>query len=252
MGRIRLIIRLPLGVLWTLAVWGARLLVWPAGLYSESLDRRLRRGIVRCWGRVFPRIIGMKVLLHGTPPSPPFYIVANHLSYVDIWLLAGITGCTFVARGDVQHWPVIGPISKSIHVLFIDRESKRDAVRVNRLIEHALGKGDAIAVFAESRIMRGLDVAPFKSALIEPAVANHVPVHFATITYATDPGCPPASRVIGWWRPEPFFHHLFRLLQVRGFTATVHFGEAPLSGTDRKELAARLHQAVRAPFVPVH
>lgn len=249
MRKIRLVVRLTLGVVWTLLVWLVRVLVWPTALYSEALDRRLRRKIVRFWGWGFPRIIGMRVEVHGAPPSPPFYIVANHLSYVDIWLLAAITGCGFVARGDVQHWPIIGLISKSIYVLFIDRESKKDAVRVNQLIEHALKLGDGIAVFAESRITRGLDVEPFKSALIEPAIANGVPVHYATLSYRTHPGSPPASRVVGWWRPEPFFHHMFRMFQIRGFTATVHFGEAPLNGENRKELAAKLHAAVRAPFV---
>ncbi|MBI3118679.1 MAG: 1-acyl-sn-glycerol-3-phosphate acyltransferase [Candidatus Hydrogenedentes bacterium] len=251
MGILRLYIRLLLGVSWTLAVWCVRLAVWPSALFSEALDRRLRRRLVRGWGRGLARIIGMTVVVKGAPPPPPFYLVANHLSYIDVWLLAHTAGCAFVARGDVEHWPLIGIIAKSVYVLFIDRESRKDAVRVNRLIEHALSLQDGIAVFPESRISRGIDVEPFKSALIEPAVANKVPIHYATISYATAPGCPPASRVIGWWRPEPFFHHLFRLLRCRAYTATIEFGDTPLTGEDRKQLARELREAVRKPFVPL-
>lgn len=251
MGFFRLLIRLPLGILWTGAVWSVRVLVWPTAFYSEALDRRLRRGIVRFWGWGFAPILGMRIDLRGMPPEPPFYIVANHLSYVDIWLLSTVTGCGFVARGDVEHWPIIGLISRSIYVLFIDRESRKDAVRVNQLIEHALKQGDGIAVFAESRISRGIDVEPFKSALIEPAISNGIPIHYVTISYATHEGCPPASEVIGWWRPEPFFYHLRRLLRIKGFTATIHFGEGPLTGSDRKLLAATLHAAVRQNFIPL-
>lgn len=235
----------------TPALFIIRLCVWPAALFSEPLDRRLRRVLIIWWNRIFARIAGIRIIAHGTPPKPPFFIVANHLSYVDMLLLTHQTGCIFVSRGDVEHWPIIGFLAKSVYILFIDREDKRDTVRVNKLIEHTLKAGDGIAVFPESRISRGLDVEPFKSALIEPAVANHFPVHYATITYETQPPLPPANEIVGWWRPEPFFYHLFRLLSYPGFTATVRFGDAPIAGDDRKVLAAQLHQAVRQHFVPV-
>ncbi len=229
----------------------ARLLVWPTALVSEALDRRLRRGLLQSWARLFAVIAGVKVVTHGTPPKPPFYIVGNHVSYMDMLLFNHQTGAIFVSREDVQYWPVIGFMAKSVYVIFIDRQDKRDTVRVNKLIEHALNMGDGVAVFAESRISCGLDVEPFKSALIEPAIANHIPVHYATVTYETPEGAPPASKIIGWWRPEPFFAHLLRLLRCPRFTAVIRFGEAPLSGGDRKELADRLHAAVREQFVPL-
>lgn len=228
-----------------------RLLVWPLALVSEPADRRVRRVILWLWAWLFVHIAGIKVTVRGTPPKPPFYIVANHASYIDMLLLNYLTGCIFVSRGDVEHWPVIGFISKSIYVIFIDRTSKRDTVRVNKLIDNAIKNGDGVAVFAESRISCGLDVEPFKSALIEPAVANNLPVYCATITYATPPGLPPASRIVCWWRPEPFFYHLFRLLGYRGFMATVTFGEGPFQGENRKELADKLWKVVRANFEPV-
>ena len=252
MGFIRMVLRYTLGVLWTAACFSVRVLIWPSTWFSGPLDRRMRRAIIRFWGRGFAPIIGMKVVVAGPLPEPPFYLVANHLSYLDVWVLDYTLGCAFVARGDMQHWPIIGPMSKALHVLFIDRENKRDAVRVNELIAHTLQQGDGIAVFAESRISRGLDVEPFKSALIQPAILNSMPVHFATISYESKPGGPPASRTVGWWRPEPFFFHLSRLLRQRhGFTATIVFGEEPIASTDRKLLAQQLYEAVRANYVPM-
>jgi len=243
--------RLALVFLWTAATWSGRLAFWPVCWFSESLDRRGRRWIMRVWGRGFRRIIGMRVEVHGPRPQPPYYLVANHLGYLDVFLFSGLLGSTFVARGDLEKWPVIGWISRSLHVLFINREQRQDAVRVNALIAHTLREGDGIVIFAESRISRGLAVEPFKSALIQPAIDNEMPVHYATISYATPAGALPPSEVIGWWRPEPFFFHVRRLLRQPRFTATIHFGEAPLAGTDRKALAAQLHEAVQAPFVPL-
>ena len=228
-----------------------RFLVWPTSLFSERADRRLRRELLRTWNRCFALIAGIRVVTEGPVPKPPFFLVANHLSYLDMLVLTHLTGCIYVARGDVEHWPVIGPLSKAMYVIFIDRESRRDTVRVNRLISHAIEMGDAVAVFAESRISPGRDVEPFKSALIEPAVAAKLPVHYATMGYETLPGCPPASEIVSWWRPESFPYHLQRLLRHRGVVARVRFGDEPLLGDDRKELAPRLHAAVRANFKPV-
>lgn len=235
----------------TPVLFSVRLAVWPSVYVSEAWDRRAKRKLLQCWNWCFAWIAGIRVVRHGLPPQPPFYIVANHLSYLDMLLVTHQTGAIFVSREDVQYWPVIGFMAKSLHIIFIDRQDRRDTVRVNKLIEHAMRMGEGVAVFPESRISCGRDVAPFKSSLIEPAVANKVPVHYATITYETLPGCPPASRVVAWWRPEPFFTHLFRLLGCRGLTATIRFGEEAVAGADRKELADRLHQAVRQQFLPL-
>ncbi|MBI2425099.1 MAG: 1-acyl-sn-glycerol-3-phosphate acyltransferase [Candidatus Hydrogenedentes bacterium] len=251
MGTIRLLVRFPLGLLWTLVLWSIRLAFYPISWYSESTDRRWRRAIVRAWGYGFCPLIGMRVEIKGKVPEPPYFLVANHLSYIDIWLLANSLGCVFVSRGDVKHWPVIGPLSRSIHVIFIDREDRSDTVRVNEEIHHALAQGDGVAIFPEGHIYCGLEVGPFNPALIQPAVANELPVHYASISYETSPGSLPASRCIAWFRPEPFGFHMFRLLRQPGFTATIHFGGAPVVDTDRKRLARALQQAVNAQFVPL-
>lgn len=244
-------IRFPLLLLWTALTWCLRLFVGLFTRFSEVHDRRWRRWIVRVWGWGFKGLVGMRVVIVGPLPKPPYYLVANHLSYLDIFLLSAVLGCTFVARGDVKHWPVVGWVARSLHVLFIDREQRQDAVRVNDLIAHTLAQGDGLVVFAESRISRGLAVAPFKSALIQPAIDNGVPIHYATINYETPANAPLASHVIGWWRPEPFFAHMRRLLRYPGFTATLYFGEEPISGTNRKVLAAALHEAVAERYVPM-
>jgi len=251
MGTLRLLFRAPLVCLWLCAMWGLRLAIWPFVWGDPRRDYAIRRALFRYFCRGLAPIIGMRVQISGTVPKAPFYLVANHLSYVDVYLLAYATGCTFVARGDMANWPLIGAICKSLHVIFIDREHKQDALRVNDLIARQIENGDGLVVFAESRISPGRDVAAFKSALLVPAVENKLPVHYVTVSYATREGYPPANRVVGWWRPEPVFSHIFRLLRQPGFTATLHFGDAPIQSTDRKALARDLHEAVKKQFVPV-
>lgn len=251
MASLRAFLRYTFLVLWTaffVSIYG---LLWPFTRYPEVRRRALRRVLLKGWSAGLMFAWGIRLELHGTPPKRPFFLVANHLSYIDVLMLIRCTGCVFVARGNVESWPVVGMLMKSIHIMFINRQDRRDTVRVNELIHHALTLNDCVGVFAESRISRGIDVEPFKSALIQPAVANGIPVHYAAITYRSWPGATPAWQVVNWWLPIPFNVHLWRLLKCRGYTAIVHFGDTPIAGTDRKLLAHQLHEAVRARFVPV-
>ncbi|HNR32729.1 MAG TPA: lysophospholipid acyltransferase family protein [Candidatus Hydrogenedentes bacterium] len=251
MGFLRALSRYAFLTVWSVAfalVYGA---LWPFTRRPESRRRALRRAMLKAWAGGMTRAFGIRIEIHGPVPQTPFFLVANHLSYLDILVLERCTGCVFVARGDVASWLVIGGLLKSIHMIFINRADKRDTVRVNELIHHALVLNDCVGVFAESRISRGIDVEPFKSALIQPAIANGVPIHYATVSYKSLPGATPAWEVVNWWQPIPFFTHLWRLLAARGVLAVIRFGEEPLTGNDRKALAQELHAAVRARFVPV-
>lgn len=251
MQYIRLFYRFTVLLVWTMIIAVARVSVWPVVLVNERLDRRLRRAIVRAWGWVFLPHLGMRLRIIGPKPKHPFYLVCNHQTYLDPWLLNGVVGATFVAKGDITKWPVLGFLSKALHTIFVNRRDRRDTVRVNELIKHAMDMGDGLVVFAEGGISRGLDVESFKSSLIQPAVTAGIPIHYATISYETLPGCPPASEIVGWWRSEPLMYHIRRLIRHKGFTTTLHFGEDPIGGDDRKELARKLHAAVRANFTPM-
>src|SRR5215510_2231410 len=67
-----------------------------------------RNIILRNWSKAMAKIIGVKITVQGTPPPAPFFLVANHLSYVDIIVLASQLDCVFVAKSEIRSWPIIG------------------------------------------------------------------------------------------------------------------------------------------------
>jgi hypothetical protein len=88
-----------------------------------------------------------------------------------------------------------------------------------------------------------------KAALFEWAAQRAYPVQHATISYRTKPGAPPAREAICWWGDMAFVPHVLTLCQLKGFEATVRFGDAPLIGNDRGTLAARAREAIASHFV---
>lgn len=221
------------------------MLVLPIYPISARIDRFVQTRIMRLWGKTSLRLIGCQLGVRGTPPSPPYFFVSNHVSYVDGLVLSGLLGETFVGMAEIRDWPLIGFIAEKMGTVFINRRKLKDAIRVGDIVEQAIERGEGVIVFVESKISSGDDVLPFRPALLEPAVSLKMPVHYASIRYHTSPDDPPPSVIVAWTDDTPFAIHAFRLLMVRRFRVTVAFGAAPLFAADRKELAQLLEDAVR-------
>jgi len=250
-GTIRLALRVPALLAATLGFYGLRLASLLFTFAFPRMDSRARRFILKRWARTCARIVGMRISVIGPLPRAPFFLVSNHLTYLDGLTLASQLGCIFVAKSEVARWPLLGFLAKQMNVIFVDRLKRNDTLRVNGLIAQTIAGGEGVVMFAESTTSRGDDVRPFKTALFEAAAENGFPVHCAAIHYAAFPGAPLASEWITWWTPISFGAHVGRVLRQRGLNARVTFGETPVSGADRKLLAEQAHAAVQALFIPV-
>jgi 1-acyl-sn-glycerol-3-phosphate acyltransferase len=241
----------------------AALLFWTAGMYTtmvgaylllypwraRALSARFR--LLSCWGRGVVRLLGGRVEVRGAPPERPFFLVSNHLSYIDIPILYTRLHANFLAKWEVGASPLFGVLARSIGTLFVRRENKSDLTRVIREVEHRLARGEGVVVFPEGTSTRGERVLPFKPSLFEVAVRTGSPVSYASITYRTPPGSPSAEQSICWWGDMQFFPHLYQLLTLPTFQATLTFGPEPIVAGDRKTLATRAHSAVEQSFTPV-
>ncbi len=207
--------------------------------------------IFRTWSRVVLRLMGARVEVAGPRPEAPFFMVSNHLSYVDIAVLASQLDCVFVAKAEIAGWPVFGPLCKAVGTIFVDRNSKRDIPRVSGLMKETMRLGKGIVLFPEGTSTEGATVIRFKPALLEPAASSELPVATATLTYRTPPATEPARLAVCWWGDMTFARHVMALFRHPGFVARVTFGENTVQNSDRKVLATVLWEQVRSRFEPV-
>ena len=207
--------------------------------------------IFRTWSRAILRIMGARVEVAGPPPDAPFFMVSNHLSYVDIAVLASQLDCVFVAKAEIAGWPVFGTLCKTVGTIFVDRTSKRDIRRVSDLMQRTMKRGKGIVLFPEGTSSEGATVMKFKPALLEPAASAEMPVVTVTLTYRTPPATDPARLAVCWWGDMTFARHVMALFRHPGFVARVSFGENAFSNNNRKILAGELWEDVRSRFEPV-
>lgn len=247
MRKIRSAIRFFLFVSATLglySLWFLAVIFIPNKTYWRQL-------IFKAWARSFRSIANMKIEVIGAPPKPPFFLVCNHLSYVDVPALRCVADGVFVAKGEIESWFLAGRIVRDMGAIYINRQNRRDIPRAGEEIVKRLENGEGVMVFPEGTSTKGEEVLPFNSSFLEFAARTDLPVSYCSISYKTPAGEMPASEAVSWWDETGFMEHMLRLFTVREFTAVITFGEAPVANPNRKELARELHEKVKEKFVPV-
>lgn len=147
------------------------------------LDARQRMQCVGWWSQRLLRVLGIAVDAHGTPHAGPVLLVANHVSWLDILAINAVQPARFVSKADVRHWPLVGYLVACGGTLFIERERKRDALRVVHQVAAALKDGEIVAVFPEGTTSDGHGVLPFHANLLQAAIATAAPVQPIVLRY---------------------------------------------------------------------
>ena len=212
---------------------------------------RWRNRWVRFWARYSIWLTGGKLTVVGTPPKPPFVLVSNHLTYIDVAAFFASVNSVFVSKQEVKSWPILGMIVAGVNTIFVDRSRRSDVVRVNQLIAEQIDENKGLIIFPEGTSTEGAEVLPFKPSLLAFPASQGLPVHYANITYRTPPGEIPAHISLCWAvNGDPFLTHLFRFFGVSSYEIEVRYGAEPVMESDRKVLAVELHKRVCQEFVP--
>ena len=200
---------------------------------------------VQSWAREMLGVLGIRLELRGEPPvTGPMLLVANHISWLDILVMHAARHCRFVAKADVRHWPLIGTLATGAGTLYIERESRRDAMRVVHHMAESLKAGDVLAVFPEGTTSDGVSLLPFHANLIQAAISAGAPVQPVSLSFVdsrTRAVCLSPCYV----GDDTLVGSIWRTLSGPPITAVVRYGEPQAAqGRDRRAWAADLRSAV--------
>jgi 1-acyl-sn-glycerol-3-phosphate acyltransferase len=220
--------------------------LWLVGVRMPGLDAAGRQAIVQRWSLRMLRTLGVEVRTSGMPHAGAVLFVANHVSWLDIPALhASAPQARFVSKAAIAHWPLLGALARAGGTLFIERERKRDALRVVHEVAAALRGTDAVAVFPEGTTGAGDTVLPFHANLLQAAITTGVAVQPVVLRYS-EPG-QRFSAAVQYVGTTTLVESLMKVARARGIVAHVEFLPPELPAElDRRALAARLRDRIAA------
>ena len=215
-------------------------------LAYPRISAERRRTLMRWWSAKLLRILGIEVRVRGPVPAAAqqgAMIAANHVSWLDIFLISSARPTRFIAKSEIRDWPAAGWIADKAGTIFIRRDQWRDTARINERVHAALAAGDCVGLFPEGITTEGDTLLKFHSALFASSVANAAHVHPAAIRYETREGI--LCREMSFAGDRSFTESLALIIRQTGVVATVTFA-APIetAAASRREVSTAARECV--------
>ncbi len=239
MNRVRACWKLARAVVHALSGLFTILLVFPR---LSPAQQELR---VQVWSAGMLACMGIRLIVKGQPaPAGPLLLAANHISWLDITSLHAARHCRFVSKADVKHWPLIGPLASGAGTLFIERESRRDAMRVVHHMAERLRAGDVLAIFPEGTTSDGVSLRPFHANLFQAAIAADAPVQPVAMQFI-DQATGKRSLAPCYIDDDTLIGSVWRTLCTPGIAVVITFGELQTAqGRGRRVWAADVRDVI--------
>ena len=205
--------------------------------------------IIRCWSARILRWLGVKVDVFGhyngdarvrdsgrTPGQIGRLIVANHVSFLDIFALNCVFPSAFVAKAEIARWPVFGFIAKSVDTVFIERGNRRSLINTAEAMAKALDEGRNLLMFPEGTTSDGTGLKKMHGNLMEGAVRRHAEVIPVVLRYKTKGQVTTTPAYVG---DVGLFECLWKVVTMEDLHLEIHILEA-LRGENRHALCRQV------------
>jgi 1-acyl-sn-glycerol-3-phosphate acyltransferase len=219
--------------------------LWTIRLHFAGYTVQRREQAIKAWAAQLIALTAIDLVVRGQPVAEgPVLLVANHISWLDIPLLQAAVRCRFVSKADVRRWPLVGFLATACGTLYIERESRRDAMRVVHRMAESLRDGDALAVFPEGTTSDGRSLLHFHANLMQAAISAEVPVQAVALSFL-DRASGEISVAPAYVGDDSLAGSIWRTLTAAPLTAVLVFGEPDHAlGRDRRQWAEALRAEI--------
>lgn len=219
--------------------------LYPFIKYYPYKIKKLLSHLCGLFSRMVLFVLGVKVSLAGLENfdrEKNYFIVSNHLSYLDMLIFLANFPSNFVTSMEVKETPVLGPISQLAGSLYVERRNKRNILSEIKEIEDALSNGLNVTVFPEATSTNGEQVLGFKRSLFQSAINTKLPVLPLTLNYlkVDEESLSRKNRdKVCWYGDMGFAPHLWELCHCSSVEALLTFSH-PVEVRDNFDCSAKL------------
>ena len=211
-----------------------------------ALTRLAQRRFMQWWSAGLLNLLNVHCNAHGQPPAPDQQarlLVANHISWLDIFAVNVMTPAFFVAKAEVREWPVLGWLVQCSGTLFISRRQRSDVARVNQRMAGLMQQGNPVALFAQGTSTLPDQPLLFHASLLQSAVMAEALVQPVCIFYHDEQGQP--HQAVAFVGDTSFIQSLWRIVCTPCIQVTVSYlAPVTAAGQNRRTLAAITQCAV--------
>ncbi len=211
------------------------------------LDPDRQHRILKRWSRELLAILNIGLQIEGEQPAHReggCLLVANHISWLDIYVLNMIHPAQFIAKSEVRDWPIIGWLASRCGTIFIARATRTDTSKINREVSRLLGQGACISLFPEGTTTDGNQVGHFHSSLLQPAIDAGARICPIALRYQDNDGKLSSAAVfIG---ETTLAQSIWQVLRCKQLNVLVMFTPALPTGSENRRVLALTAQTAIA------
>ena len=216
------------------------------GVVFPRVSARRRAAITGWWAKKVLRILNILLSIHGATPirsARNLIVAANHISWVDIFVINAAQPSRFIAKAEIRDWPIAGWLADKAGTIFIRRTRRSDTAKINETMHNVLAEGATIGFFPEGTTTSGDKLLKFHTSLFEPAVANAATIAPAAIRYRTSDGEPPDA--VAFVDELSFAESVALIISEKSMIAEITFApQIEAAGLTRRQLALKSEVAI--------
>ncbi|OUL88695.1 lysophospholipid acyltransferase family protein [Paraburkholderia hospita] len=220
--------------------------MWVVWTRFPRASAQQRLELNRAWSLRMLQLCGMRLVVHNDCArlDEGVLVVANHISWIDIYVINAWRPTPFVSKAEIRKWPVVGWLAEQLGTVFIQREKRSDAKRIMHELANRLNAGELMCVFPEGTTSDGVQLLPFHANMFQAAVSASRPVQPVCMMYEDAQGR--QSTAPAYIDELSLGESLDALLRAGALTAHVYVGAPLAPGADRRLLAAEAEASVAA------
>lgn len=203
--------------------------------------------IIQTWLHRCAEIIGIDIQVHGQAAPAPAFVVANHISWLDILIISSVLPVSFLSKAEIRSWPIVGTLAAKAGTLFIHRGSKNGAAEAVELVKVKLQAGHSVASFPEAKTTKGTSVKNFHARLFAAAIETNTRVQPVALRYPPleDQSTAKINPIVPYVEGPNLVQHAFRIMCAKRTVAEVTLCNSLKSENQlRKELAQSARDAI--------